>query len=496
MIRLSSALCAAGCLCALFPALLAAKSQPGPAPSLALPSSFTGQPPLAAPVPAEWWLQFSDPILTNLVHLAFAHNRDLSLGRARLLESRAGVRLSEQELFPRFSSSFGFTDSTRSNNSPAIPRIDTANPPPGFAGGLGDLIPRRYGLFESGFDASYEFDLFGLQRSNLQAARLDRDAQAESLRDTFVSLTAEIVRAYTNLREAQSRLQFSQQTIASLKTSVALLSHRIDAGLASEADHLSLQAQLAAASAAASPLSATVDQSLFALSALTGQPRDQLLVLAQQPQSLPPAPHQVAPGLPSELLLRRPDIRRATAQLQAATARRVSAEKEWFPRIRLTSTLGTQSGELTNLLSSGSLLANLGPRFTWGALQFRQTRATIDRQKAIEQQQLAALESTVLNALRDVDTALSQITRQREHLQHLEQSLTLEQRRVALAESRFTAGLTNYLPVLDAQRQAITTADQITQSRAALLRAFIALHKALGGGWPGATTNPPLPNPE
>ncbi|MBY0372441.1 MAG: TolC family protein [Bryobacteraceae bacterium] len=480
----------AGAISSLALAALHAESKPAPQPSVVIPPEFAHSSGQGQTPPVEWWQHFADPDLTELIRLAFQHNRDVAVARARLVESRAAVRSSARDLWPKMTPGLGFTESTRSNNSPAIPRISEANRPPGIP----DLIPRRYGVFETGFDASYEFDLFGAQRDGVQAVRFDAAAQSEQLHDTLVSLAAEVTRNYWTLREAQTRLRLSARSEHNLKESLMLQAMRIEAGLAAESDRLPIEGQLASTRAAAAPLADTADHCLFALAALTGQSRGELRRLGDRPGELPQVPRTLPAGLPSELLQRRPDIRRAFAQLHAATARRHSAEKDWWPKFKLTSAFGGQSGELANLLSGGSFFSNLAPRMTWGALQFQQTKANISRQKAQEQQQLAVLEAAILTALREVDAALSSLAHERQRLFELENALAIERRRTAAATELYSAGLAHYLGVLEAERRETAATDHIVQSRAALARDLISLYKALGGGWQSAPVTPETPS--
>jgi outer membrane protein, multidrug efflux system len=419
-------------------------------------------------------LAISDPTLDQLIASARTHNRDLAAARARLLDSRGGKRAASLDMQPRLTPSFGYTETTRSNNSPAIPRIEGSGP-------IADLIPRRYGLFQSSFDVSYELDLFGAQRAGVDAAQLDAVAQSEELADTLVSLTADIARHYANIRELNSRLRIARQRLDSFADSRRLLTARQSAGLSTAEDLLQLESQLASATASLPPLEASRDEAIHALALLTGKSAAELTRLIGSGEDLSPFTQPVPADIPSEVLRERPDVRKAAAQWRAATARRRSAERDWFPRFKLTSSFGGQSGDLANVLSLGSFFSNIAPQITWGGLQIQQTRNNIARQKAREQQYFAAYEQSIFRALRDVDTALATISRERERLAILEQSLTTEQRRTALARERYRAGLRDYTAVLELERAELSLSDQITQSRATLARAVITLQKALGG---------------
>lgn len=448
-------------------------------PGVDIPAQFALQEQPSSAPNAAWWTIFGDADLTALVQIAMRNNRDLAVAKQRIVEAQIAVRVAGQDRLPQLQLGLGYTQSTRSNNSPAIPQLSEANRPAGFP----DLIPRRYGVAEGSAELSYTLDPFGTKRDAIRAAEWDATAQTEDLHDTVQLVATETANHYWVLREAQVRLLVAKRTEQNLVDALALTNMRIGAGLSDESSRLGLEGQLAEKQAAIATLGATVEQEIFSLATLTGQPRTALLYLADFDRELPALLQPVPSGLPSELLQRRPEIRRATAQWQAAIARRRAAEREWFPRFQLTSNGGGQSGELTNLLAAGSLFSNLTPKLTWGVLQFQQTKANIRRQAAREAQELARLEAAILAALRDVDSALSSLHRDRHQLLALQQIVAIRQKEAQFARDRFRAGLTNYLPVLAAERAELAAAEEIAQARGALAKSVVTLQKALGGGW-------------
>lgn len=459
-----------------------------PTPSATLPTQWS-LPPVEGGSLSEWWKQFADADLTWLIERSLAANKDVALAQARLVESRASAKSAKAALLPTATPGLSYTDSQRSNNSPAIPRLTGAAP--GASGSGADLIPRRYSVYQLSFDSSYEFDLFGGQRKSLNAARADSAAQQEDLRDTLISLVAEVAKNFLDLREAQARLALAEDTLGSYRQSLDLTRQRIAAGLQTGADELRLQAQLASAQSSLPGLEAKQEQAIYALAQLSGESNAVLRQRLETPRGLPALPDNIPAGIPSDLLRRRPDIRKASAQLDAATARFDSARTDWFPKIKLTSSFGGQSGELTNLLAGGSILTSLAPQISWGALNWVKTKASIEQQRARQQQQLSTLDKTILSAFRDVETSLSTLAREKERQAHLARSLRSQEQQSDVARSLYQAGLSNYLPVLEAERNQINALDQELQSRATVRRALVSLYKALGGGWESL----PMANP-
>jgi NodT family efflux transporter outer membrane factor (OMF) lipoprotein len=454
-----------------------ARSKPAPKPNITLPDSYS-KPLHPGGDLAFWWVGFEDASLTGLIQMAEKKNFDLTLAQTRLLEARATTRQAQSALLPSPSTSLSFTNSQRSNNSPAIPRIDA---PQGAAGP--DLIPRRYSLFDTTIDVSYELDFYGANRKSRNATRADELAQQEDWNDTKVSLTAELARNYFNLREAQARRAVTRQNISSFEQSLQLTTLRRQAGLATQQDEVRLRSQIESSRASLPQLEARIEESLQALALLCATSANTLAEQLGDADTLPKEPRQIPGALPSDLLKRRPDIRKAFAQLDAATLRRQSAESDWFPKLKLTASTGGQSGDLTNLLSANSIISSLSPKLSWGALNYKQTRASIDQKSAKESQQLATIEKTLATAFKEVETALSAYHREKERLTHLQQSTAAQEQLAQIAATRYQSGLDTILPVLEAERSVISARDLELQSQANIRRNLITLFKALGGGW-------------
>lgn len=456
---------------------LEAKTRPGLKPKTILPPAYSK--PLAIGGNLDqWWTGFEDAQLTSLIESAQRANPDLAIAQARLLQARGTTQSTRAGLLPSATPSLTFTNSQRSNNSPAIPRFESPIGGPGA-----DLIPRRYSLFDTAFDVSYELDFYGGARKSYSATQADQRAQEEDLNDTRLSLTAEVARDYFDLREAQARRALTTRNLASYEESLLLTRLRGKAGLTNEQEELRLVSQIASARANLPQLEAKIEQAMLAIALLTGGNAQQLSAELGDAQALPALPRQIPGALPSELLKRRPDIRKAYAQLDAATARRQSADTDWFPKLKLTTSAGGQSGDFTNLLSASSLISSFAPKLSWGALNYKQTRANIQQKEAKEAEQVATIEKMLAMAFKDVETALSAYHREQDRLRQLEAVTAAQGRLTQVNRQRFEAGLETYIPVLDAQRNELSALDAEVQSQANLRRNLVTLYKALGGGW-------------
>lgn len=431
---------------------------------------------------AEWWKQFHDPLLSSLIERAIRSNQSLRIAQSRVLEARASTGSVQAGRLPSITPAIAFTESQRSNNSPAIPKIDPSQVP-GLPGNIGELIPRRYGLYQAGFDASFEADLFGGLRKSASAARAEEEAQQEGLRDTLVSVTAEVARNYFQLRQYQEQMKSAIQNEQAQVDTRDITKARFDAGLAISLDVARAEAQLASVQANLPALRSSERQAMYALAVLLGKEAG-ALVEELSSSGLMAAPAPLVPiGLPSDFLRRRPDIRQAERLVAAEAARVGAAVSDWFPKLRFTGNLGGQSGDISNVLAGASIFWTAMPQVSWGALNYKQTKSNIRIHEAREQQQLATYEQTVLTAIQEVESALAAYSREQERMQKLAAAVLENQKSVDLARSLYVRGLKDFLTMLDAQRSLYSAQDQFIQSEASMRLNLIALYKALGGGW-------------
>jgi multidrug efflux system outer membrane protein len=430
-----------------------------------------------------WWRTFNDPVLDALVERAVRANIDLRQAEARVREARALRGVAAADFWPTSNVSGSYARSRRSENASAA-QVGPLNGSPTLGGGVpsGEL---EQGLFQSGFDARWEIDLFGGVRRSIEAADADLAASVEDLRGVLVTLLAEVARNYVEVRGFQRRVDIAQDNIRSQQDTLELTRARFDAGLTSELDVAQAASQLATTQAQVPTLETAVRQGIHRLSVLLGLAPGALLPELSQEAPVPPAPPGVPVGLPSDLLRRRPDVRRAERQVAAATARIGVAVADLFPRLALTGSLGLQSNLLADLPLGSSRFWSVGPTLTWPIFDAGRVRANIQVQGAREEQRLAQYEQAVLTALEEVENALVAYSRELVRRDKLAGAVEANQRAVELANELYTRGLGDFLNVLESQRSLFASQSDLVQSEAAVSANVVALYKALGGGWEG-----------
>jgi len=425
----------------------------------------------------DWWSNFHDPGLQSLVKRAIAGNVDLQVARAKLREARAtlsNAQLSNQ--VPTIDMTASYSYSKTSTDSPLTPTL---------SGGSSSvpLIPSTYGLYETYFDASYEVDIFGGVRNKVKAARADAAASEEDLRNTLVSTVAEVARDYIRLRQYQEQLRVTKQNVASQQDTLTITKVRNKAGLVSDLDVANATASLASTESSIPTLERQIRQEIHAIAVLLGVAPTEVDNELFSAGGLPAAPVEIPVGLPSELLRRRPDIREAERNVEAAAARVGVQKAKMFPTLTLTAQSGGQSANLVNLLNAAARFYSVGPTIEWGLLNYPALKANIHTYQAKEDEQILSYRKTVLTALQDVEDALVAYDTERTRQQVLEKEVEQYRRASSLALTKYTRGLSNFLDVLDAQRSLYNAEDALVQSRATVLTDVISLYKALGGGW-------------
>lgn len=430
----------------------------------------------AGAVDAAWWQSFDDPMLSALVDRAIAGNKDLTEAGARLREARALRDAARGRALPQAGVGALATQNRLSENGQL---------PVGKVPGLG----RDLSIFDGGFDASWEIDLWGGTRRAVESAEARTDAAQEAQRGTMIQVIAEVVRVYIELRAAQS-LEANAVADATAQEDIArLVAARLRAGLASRAD-LARAETLARGTAASVPQhGAEADAAAFRLALLVGEPPEVIYESLRTPRPLPSVNREVRAGLRSDLLRRRPDVRRAERELAAATADIGVATAELFPRFSLLGGVGFQARGLDDLISSDSLRFQIGPALRWPLFSGGRIRAQIRAADARADAALARYERAVLEALADSETAINRYAAAGAVCAEREAAHASAAEAAELARRRYRAGEEDLTALLQAElaQRAANRAD--LQARAAALQQFAALYKALGGGWE-ATRDP------
>jgi outer membrane protein, multidrug efflux system len=454
-----------------------------------------------------WWRSFGDSTLDSLIERALQGNPDLHIAVVRIAEAREQMLQAAAQGLPnvRASASYlrdqigakGFLESAGVYNK--VDAIGAPNSPVNqIAPGAGASVERGVqnalgvitapvNLWQVGFDASWELDLFGRVRRSVEAANAQTDVALESQPDAQVSLEAEVAETYLQLRGAQMLRATAVNLVAEQRETVELARSAAKHGLESELDVERAQAQRAQTEALLPQYDQQIAQSLNALAVLVGEAPGALDAELTPPGVLPGTPPTVPVGLPATLARRRPDIRRAEASLHAATANVGVAVAQFYPDVSLTGQVGTRATSPHDLAHWASLFWSWGPSvslpiFQGGALvanlhlsKLQQTEAALDYRK------------TVLGALRDVNNALDVYRTDQARLVSLDESVSAQRRAFDLARDSYRKGLVSFIDVLDAERQLSSAEQNAQQAELQVCTDLVSLYKALGGGWENAT---------
>ena len=444
-------------------------------PAVTVPQQWPGEPARGAspgePVIDEWWKSFNDPQLESLVARALAANLDLQLAAARVEEARANRGIARSNLAPQVNAA-----GSAARNRQVL-----------FGLPVGPLSYET-SLYQGQFDMSWEADVFGRLRSQVQGATADLAAQESDRRNVSITLLGDVATNYAQLRGYQLRLTIAERNIGIQHDTLDLTRALAGAGQATDRDVAQAEAQLESTRAVIPQLKTGRDLAMHRLGVLLGSEPSSLEAELSQVSPLPVAPAAVPLGLPSELLQRRPDIGRAEARLAAATARVGEARADFFPRFSLTGAAGRESTQLHLLALGMGNVFSFGPSVSLPVFTAGRIRANVAVQEARVKQAETAYRSTVLTALEETENALVGYNNEQEHRDRLQRVTEADRTALDLARVQYRAGLADFLTVLDAERTLSENEDQLAQSQTTVVTGLVSLHKALGGGWPAAAS--------
>jgi NodT family efflux transporter outer membrane factor (OMF) lipoprotein len=410
-----------------------------------------------------------------LVTRAIAANLDLRQAQARVRQARAARGVVAAGLWPSLDASGSYRRSYGGGVASGVTG--------GSSTSSSGTSPGSSDLFQVGLDAAWELDIFGGVRRNVEAADADVQAAEEDRRSVLVSLVAEVGSSYIDLRGLQQQLVIARQNLQAQQHTAEITRKRHEAGFANGLDVANASAQVATTASLIPLLESSARAAIYSLSILLGSEPAALVQELTATAPIPLTPPQVPVGLPSDLLRHRPDIRRAEAQLHAATARIGAATADLFPKFSLFGSLGLSSNNLGSLTDWGNRFWSFGPTMTWSVFDAGRVRSTIEVQDALQEQSFLTYQQTVLTALKEVETALVAYSKEQEHGRYLAEAVTNDRKAVELAMQLYIAGRTDFLNVLSAQRAQFLAEDALVQSNRDLSTNLIALYKALGGGW-------------
>lgn len=411
---------------------------------------------------SRWWRALNDPLLTALVDEALLANHDLRDAQARLRTARARRAVALAGFFPDLDASGSGSRAMSSREA-----------------GTG-LTRENYGV---GLDASWELDVFGGARRDFEAAGADLQASEASVNAAQVSLAAEVALSYVEMRSLRQRLHIAQANLASQSETLQLTRWRALAGLADSQDVAQALSSREQTRAQIPALETTLAETQHSLDILLGMTPGSLRNRLDAGEGLPQPSENIAVGIPADVLRQRPDVRAAERLLAAETARVGVAEAARYPSFTLSGSVGLEALTLGALGNSGAETWSLLGGITAPIFQAGRLRAQVEVQDAAREQALVAYERTILEALRDVENALVSLARSGQRAEALKIAAGAARSAADMVRQRYASGLVDFQPVLDAERNALSTEDSLASASADRVLALIRLYKALGGGW-------------
>lgn len=419
----------------------------------------------------QWWQNFHDPLLNQFIEKALSGNWDLKIAEARIAEARASRASAFSTLLPQGDA---MASGTREANQFAIP------------GNLPGLT-KPFNIFQTGFDASWELDLFGGHRRAVEAADAQMEATQATRDEAVISLLAEVARTYADIGQYQEQIRLTEDIIKSSQTTLNIAQERYKVGNTAGIDVTQAQAQLEQEQAQLPNYRNLLAQSLFSMDVLIGaQPGTALAMLGapdKNAQPIPTTDKKLLLAAPAAVIANRPDILTAERNLAAATAQQGVAVAQFFPDISLSGFIGLLNTHADNLIKSASESWMMGSKVIWPILSYGKLSANMDTADAQAQEALANYQKTIITALSDVERSVTAYIEQQKFEDNLAKSVEHDRHAYKIAQERYKEGLTSFIEVLDAQRTLYAAQSQLTEAKTKTTQNLIAAYKSLGGGW-------------
>jgi multidrug efflux system outer membrane protein len=416
---------------------------------------------------SNWWTNLDDPVLDSLVDDVMQGNLDIRVAGDRIAQAQAIRGIVSAADKPAINGEGSARRDSYSLNSV-----------------FGPFLPeRRENDYIGAFDARWELDLFGKTARSVEAAEAGVEATKENRRAVMVAMSAGVAKEYIWVRQLQKQIEVANNNVQIQQNTLNVVEQRFKAGLVNEMVLQQAKAQLEVTHSVLPRLDTALQQAIHRIGILTGQEPKALEKQLMAGGGIPATKPMIPIGLPSELLARRPDVRRAERNLAAATANIGVATADLFPRFSLTGSLGQESVNVDSFSSSASRFWSLASGFSWPVFDSGIIRANIRLQDAKQQEAMNVYIKSILNALEDVENALVAYGNEQERMRSLEAGTSANRKSVALAEERYRKGLVDFLNVLDTQRQLYQSENALAMSRGQLALSLVALYESLGGGW-------------
>ncbi len=448
---------------------------------------------VAAPPLQRWWTQLDDPQLDWLVDQALANSPNLHAAEAQLRAARALVRQRRAEMLPSIGATAVYGHATAPDWAKDGVRDTAGQVADAIEGSAGaeaaqairqraQALDMDMDLYDAGFDASWELDLFGRRRRAAEGARAKAEASAADLADAQVQLTAEVAQAYLGYRGNRERLAIARDNLERAERILALTRQRRERGADSDLQVERAVAQVHQQEAVVPQLEADAQVALDQLALMIGREPGALDAMFAEDRPLPALPQRVEVDDAAALIRRRPDVRRAERELAASSAQIGHALSAYFPQVTLLGSLGMFATSASDLGADAVNWA-VAPMLRWSVFDFGRAGAQVAQARAGNQARLAAYQGAVLAALQDANGALSRFGAARRQLGSAQKAQASTERAAALMEQRNAAGASSLIDTLDVQRQRLSAQDGAAQAQLQLLVDYVALQKSLGLGW-------------
>ena len=442
-------------------------------PATALPESWRAIPDSSAQtIEKQWWRSFNDPVLEQLISKVINSNLDIKLGETRISEARAARATAKSSLLPTGDM---MANANRQQNQLGFPSGGPAN--------MSSLVKQPFNIFKAGFDASWELDLFGGHRRDVEASEAELTAAAISREDVLISTLAETARTYLDIRLYQTQLALATAIVETDQQSLLISKERFDQGYSDSIQASRDAARLKHDQAQLAYYRNLLAQAEYALDVLMAEAPGAAHTLLAVSSPIPQADQQLIFAAPAKVIANRPDIRYAERKLASATAQQGVAVAKFFPDISLTGFVGLFNTNISNFVSMTSKSFGMGASVFWPILSYGSLSANLDAADARQQTALTQYQKTIVSALSDVERQFSAYSEQANYLLALEKEMTEYQNLQHIAQQRYEHGLTAYPDVLDANRNLSTSQNQLAIAKAQTGQDLIAVYKSLGGGW-------------
>jgi NodT family efflux transporter outer membrane factor (OMF) lipoprotein len=422
----------------------------------------------------DWWATFNDDELNSLIRRAVRYNLNVQAATERIREARAELSVAASGFLPTGGALGSYQRSFAASKGTTVVTNGVATTSSGA---------KPHDLWQAGFDATWELDIFGGVRRAVETANYNVEASIEDRRDVMVTLLAEVATDYIMLRGYQQEYLIATENLGSQIHTAGVTRKKVEGGFVTELDVANADAQVATTRSQAATFESLERQTIYGLSILLGQEPTALDVELTPRAQIPVVPPVVPIGLPAELLRRRPDIRRAERQLAASTATIGVATAQLYPTFSFSGTLTVQGSRFQSIGNWGNRAWSFGPSFNWPILDYPNILSNIEVDKSLQAQAFITYRSAILSALRDVQVALAAYAGEQQRRAALADAVAANQKAHELALKRYNQGLTDFLNVLDAERSLYASQDALVQSNEAVGADLVSLYKAMGGGW-------------